>query len=69
MPQFSTFQANGIGNSPGIGFNSNMGPQTNPNPGPPAPATDEGILLEPSLNEFIAMETAQGGPAAHLKVE
>lgn len=69
MPKFNTFQANGIGNSPGIGYNSNMGPQTNPNPGPPAPASEQGILLEPSLNEFIALETGQGGPAFHLVVE
>lgn len=69
IPQYNTFQALGIGNPPGTGYNSNLGPQTNPDPGPPAPQSDNGILLEPSLNEFIAMEAAQGGPTDHLVVE
>ncbi len=69
MPAYNGFQAGGIGNPNGTGYNSNMGPNNTPNPGPPAPSTDNGILLEPSLNEFIAMETAQGGPTSHLVVE
>ena len=66
MPNFSQFQAQNIGILPGIGFNSGLGPNNTPNPGPPAPMTDEGILLENSLNEFIALEAADGGPVFHL---
>ena len=57
IPQYNTFQANGIGTPNGIGYASNLGPNNTPNPGPPAPASDNGILLEPSWNEFIAMES------------
>lgn len=60
MPGFSGFQAAGIGNPNGTGYNSNMGPNNTPNPGPPAPPTDEGILLEPSLNSFIELEDLSG---------
>ena len=69
MPAYGTFQANSIGNPNGIGYASNLGPNNTPNPGPPAPPTDNGILLEPSWNEFVAMETGSGGPADHLVVE
>lgn len=60
MPPFSTFQAGGIGNPNGVGYTSNLGPNNTPNPGPPAPATDNGILLETSWNEFIAVEDNSG---------
>jgi hypothetical protein len=69
IPQYNTFQANGIGTPNGTGFNSNLGPNNTPNPGPPASPTEAGILLEPSLNEFIALEVGSGGPAFHLQVE
>lgn len=57
MPAYNTFQANQITTPNGIGYASNLGPNNTPNPGPPAPEADNGILLEPSWNEFIAMET------------
>lgn len=63
---YGTFQANQITTPPGIGYASNLGPNNTPNPGPPAPQTDNGILLEPSWNEFIALETGSGGPTDHL---
>ena len=67
--QFNTFQANGIGVAPGQGYNSNMGPNNFPPQPAPAPASENGILLEDSLTYFIAMETGGGGPAAHLLME
>ena len=69
IPQFNTFQSLGIGGPNGIGYASNLGPNNTPNPGPPAPATDNGILLEPSWNEFVALEASLGGPASFLVVE
>lgn len=69
MPQFSMFQMYGYGIFPGSGYRSNLGPNNTPYPGPPSPPTDMGILLEPSLNEFIALEVGNGGPAAHLILE
>jgi hypothetical protein len=60
--QFSTFQQQRIGVNPGYGYTSNLGPNNTPNPGPPA-ADINGILLEPSARDFIALETSLGGPA------
>ena len=65
MPSYNAFQSQFIGVSPGAGYNSNLGPNNTPNPGPPA-ADVNGILLEASWNEFIALETNLGGPASHL---
>lgn len=62
IPQYNTFQANQITTPPGIGYASNLGPNNTPDPGAPA-ADINGILLEPSWNEFIALETSMGGPA------
>lgn len=64
-PSFISFQSQFIGVAPGTGYNSNLGPNNTPNPGPPA-ADVNGILLENSWNEFIALETSLGGPASHL---
>ena len=63
--QYNTFQQQQIGVNPGYGYTSNLGPNNTPNPGPPA-ADIEGILLETSANEFIALETSLGGPASVL---
>ena len=60
-PSFAAFQQQGIGVTPGYGYTSALGPNNTPNPGPPA-ADINGILLEPSANEFIALETGSGGP-------
>ncbi len=62
MPQYTAFQQQGIGVNPGYGYTSNLGFNNTPNPGPPA-ADINGILLEPSANEFIALELSLGGPA------
>lgn len=69
VAQYNTFQANQITTPNGNGYASTLGPNNTPNPGPPAPQTDEGILLEPSWNEFVALETGQGGPAFYLVME
>lgn len=66
IPQYDTFQQNQVTNPNGIGYASNLGPNNTPNPGPAASPTENGILLETSWNEFIALETGLGGPAAHL---
>ena len=60
VPQFVTFQSLGIGVSPGIGYYSSLGINNTPDPGPPAPASDVGILLANSLNSFIELETLDG---------
>ena len=62
MPQYNAFQQQRIGVNPGYGYASNLGFNNTPNPGPPA-ADINGILLEPSANEFIALELSLGGPA------
>jgi hypothetical protein len=61
MPPYNAFQQQQIGVNPGYGYTSNLGFNNTPNPGPPA-ADINGILLEPSANEFIALETGSGGP-------
>ena len=62
MLPFNNLSTLGFGTDPGYGFTSYLGPNSWPNPGPPA--TDiNGILLEGSWNEFIALELSLGGPA------
>lgn len=68
MPAFNAFQANTISLSPGYGYTSNLGPNNTPNPGPPA-ADINGILLENTAVNFIALETGQGGPTSVLVQE
>jgi hypothetical protein len=46
--------------SPGYAWAANYQQNTAPNPGPQAPATDNGILLEPSWNSFIELEDNSG---------
>lgn len=60
MPPFNLFQQLNYGVMPGYAFTSSLGPNNTPNPGPPAPATDNGILLEPSWSEFIELEPLDG---------
>ena len=43
--QYTTFQAAGITVPPGMGFNSNMGPNNWPAQPAPAPMTDDGIEI------------------------
>jgi hypothetical protein len=62
MPSYNSFQSQQIGVNPGYGYTSNLGFNNTPNPGPPA-ADIEGILLEDSANEFIALENSLGGPS------
>ena len=62
MPNYNNFQTQQIGVNPGYGYTSTLGPNNTPNPGPPA-ADIEGLLLEPSAHEFIALEASLGGPA------
>jgi hypothetical protein len=62
MPSYNSFQQQQIGVNPGYGYTSNLGFNNTPNPGPPA-ADIEGILLEDSANEFIALENSLGGPS------
>lgn len=69
LPQFNTFQANNVTTYNGYGYTSSLGPNTTPNPGPPAPQTDNGILLEPSWNSFVALELSMGGPTDHLVLQ
>ncbi len=62
MPSYNAFQSQQIGVNPGYGYASNLGFNNTPNPGPPA-ADINGILLEPSARDFIALENSLGGPA------
>lgn len=66
---YQSFQANRITTPPGNGYASTLGPNTTPDPGPPSDPNVNGILLEPSWNEFIALETGSGGPTDHLVME
>jgi len=45
---------------PGTAYYANLSPNLTPDPGPPAPQTDNGILLENSLNSFIEKEDNSG---------
>jgi hypothetical protein len=69
MLPFNNLSTLGFGTDPGYGFTSYLGPNSWPNPGPPAPQTDNGILLEGSWNEFIALELSLGGPTDHLVMQ
>lgn len=53
---------------PGYAYAAGLSPNNTPDPGPPA-ADINGLLLEPSQNEFIALEASQGGPAFVLVQE
>ena len=65
---YYTFSATYTGVIPGYGYASNLGLNNTPNPGPPA-ADQNGILLENSANEFLALEVGSGGPASFLTRE
>jgi hypothetical protein len=45
---------------PGTAYYANLSPNLTPDPGPPAPQSDNGILLENSLNSFIELEDNSG---------
>lgn len=67
IPQYLQFQALGLGVTTGLGYTSNLGPNSTP---PQVPVPDEnGILLENSVVDFVALEASLGGPAAHLIME
>ena len=66
-PGFAQFSSQGFGTGPGYSYTSGLVP--NP-PAAPARAADvNGILLEGTWSDFIALETSLGGPAAHLLQE
>ena len=64
-PGFAQFSSQGFGTGPGYSFTSGLVPFP---PAPPSPqaADVQGILLEGSWSDFIALETGLGGPASHL---
>ena len=66
-PSFAQFSAQGFGTAPGYSYTSGLVP--NP-PAAPVRAGDvNGILLEGTWADFVALETSLGGPAAHLLQE